>query len=91
MTAISETRDHRATVRLVNAYHEQGTPIGLTAASTVALAAVLGAWWIGLIVAALFIAGTVMVALEGRRLRADEFAAISTLHAAAAAVVALSI
>lgn len=56
-----------------------------------AIAFVLGAVWVGAIVAALFVAGNLIVALEGRTLGADEFAAISTLHAAAALVLCLSV
>ena len=93
MAAISGSTDHQDTTtnRLLSAWREQGTPTVLTAAVTLLLSATLGAWWIGVVVAGLFVAGTIMVALEGRRLRVDEFAAISTLHAAAAVVLSLSV
>jgi len=92
MAAISgSATDHvRATERLVSAAETQGTPVALTAAVILAVSVVLGAWWIGAVVASLFVAGNAVVALEGRSLPIDEFAAISTLHAAAACVLALS-
>lgn len=93
MAAISGSIDPQTgtTERLLSAWHTQGTPTALTAGVIVAVAATLGALWIGAVVATLFLAGWAIVALEGRTLAADEFAAISGLHAAAAAVLALSL
>lgn len=63
----------------------------LTAVLIMAMTAMLGAAWVGIVIAGLFLAGNVVVAVEGRTLRIDEFAAISTLHAAAAVVISLSL
>ncbi len=92
MAAISGSRDQHMTAmgRLVAAVQTQRTPLALTAGVVLAVTGVLGALWVGVVVAGLFLAGNAVVALEGRTLRVDEFAAISTLHAAAATVLALS-
>lgn len=91
MAAISGSRDHKTTERLVSAWQVQGTPLLLTAGVILAVSAVLGTLWVGAIVAALFLAGNAVVAMEGRSLGVDEFAAISTLHAGAAVVLAISL
>lgn len=93
MAAISGSRDQhvRTTERLVSALQTQGRPVALTAGIIVAVTGVLGGLWVGAVIAGLFVAGNAIVAIEGRTLQVDEFAAISTLHAAAAAVLALSL
>lgn len=93
MAAISGSIDpqSRTTERLSSAWHTQGTSAALTAGVVIAVAATFGALWIGAVVAALFVAGWAIAALEGRILGVDEFAAISCLHAGAAAVLALSL
>lgn len=93
MAAISGSSDpHTGTTdRLLSAWQTQATPTALTVGVILATAVALGSLWIGALVAGLFLAGTTMLALEGRTLTVDEFAAISSLHAAAAAVLALSL
>ena len=66
------------------------SPVILTALVIVALAFAFGPLWVGLVVAGMFLFGNLLVAWEGRTLALDEFAAISTLHAAATVVVAMS-
>ena len=93
MAAITGSRDQQDTTtdRVISAWRDEWTPTALTAGVILAVAAVLGTLWVGAVVAGLFVAGNAIVALEGRTLRADEFAAISSLHAAAAVVLSLSL
>lgn len=93
MAATTGSRDQQlnTTGRQSLTWRDEWTPAALTAGVIMAITVVLGAAWVGAIVAALFIAGNAAVALEGRKLRVDEFAAISSLHAAAALVLSLSL
>lgn len=93
MAAITGSKTHRTDSTRIRAvsWWRAWTPMASTAAIIVAVASVLGPLWVGLVVAGLFLAGNGLVMLEGRELGTDEFAAISTLHAAAAAVLALSL
>lgn len=93
MAAISGSSDSHTetTDRLFSTWQTQATPIALTVGVVLATAMALGSLWIGAVVAGLFLAGTTMLAIEGRTLTVDELAAISSLHAGATAVLALSL